>query len=441
MPDCRTPHGALATSTVASVPFTEFDARRLGPVRRHFLRHPRAMDWVVVAIYVVPSLFASKPGLVPSWLQIGLTLAIGVVLLARRQQPILVAASVATLAVIVVVTTGSTANAEMALAFACYCVAAAYPPTATWLTVFGVLSAYAGSVLLWQRTLTRASITFSTTNTGALAEPGPVGEKLAAIVGTVLFTLIAVSIGFSVRSRRIHVADLVERANILARERDQEGQIAAARERARIAREMHDVVAHSLTVMITLADGARATPDRALAGHALEELSATGRSALTDMRRVLGVLREDDEVPLTPGDHGKSLDELVEPFRTAGLKVRIVRSGRVTPLPADLRHAAQRIVTEALTNVLRHAPLAASTEVHVSERREEGTWLDLRIVNTAGPVDHPHQSIFGNGHGIIGMKERAAMYDGTATAGPTATGWEVRAHLRFPDDAVQGEPW
>jgi signal transduction histidine kinase len=159
------------------------------------------------------------------------------------------------------------------------------------------------------------------------------------------------------------------------------------------------------------------------------------------MRRVLGVLREDDEVPLTPGDHGKSLDELVEPFRTAGLKVRIVRSGRVSPLPADLRHAAQRIVTEALTNVLRHAPLAASTEVHVSERREEGTWLDLRIVNTAGPVDHPHQPIFGNGHGIIGMKERASMYEGTATAGPTATGWEVRAHLRFPDDAVQGEPW
>jgi len=172
----------------------------------------------------------------------------------------------------------------------------------------------------------------------------------------VIFSLAAIAIGISVRNRRLHLAALVDRANRIAVERDQQVQLAAATERARVAREMHDVVAHSLSVMIALADGAGAaltrSPDRAR--EAVTELSATGRTALADMRRVLAVLR-DPAAPLGPQPSVHDLTGLIEGFRNAGLPVRTTFAG--SPLPPDpgLQLAVFRITQESLTNVLRHA--------------------------------------------------------------------------------------
>nr|WP_277818648.1 histidine kinase [Cellulosimicrobium arenosum] len=271
------------------------------------------------------------------------------------------------------------------------------------------------------------------------------------------------AIGSNVRARRQHVADLVDRANAIARDRDQQTRLATAAERARIAREMHDVVAHSITVMVALADGARAAgrKDPELADHALDELTATGRAALADMRRVLGVLREPDEdpdAPLVPAHENHDLEDVVERFRTAGLPVRLVRRGPQPATSPAVRQAALRIVQEALTNVLRYAPLSPVVLVEVVrwDRRAtgEGDWLELRIVNRAGRRPGEGDSVderelpasitgllargpVGSGRGIIGMRERAGLHGGTVRAGSVGDGWEVVATLRLDEEGTR----
>jgi signal transduction histidine kinase len=275
--------------------------------------------------------------------------------------------------------------------------------------------------------------------------------------------MLGLAIGGSVRGRRLHVADLVGRANAIARDRDQQAQLAAATERARISREMHDVVAHSLTVMVALADGAKAlgAKDPALAGEALDELTETGRAALADMRRVLGVLRDPDgsAAPLTPTEDVPSLEDIVERFRHAGLPVRLVRVGAQPDPDPGLRQTAHRIVQESLTNVLRYAPVTPSVVVEIARRDsdapEGGDWLEITVTNKAGrapsgtardgadtrplPAGITGDQPIGTGRGIIGMRERAAVYGGTVTAGPTSSGWEVVARLRL-DGATSGRP-
>ena len=210
-----------------------------------------------------------------------------------------------------------------------------------------------------------------------------------------IFVLAAMAIGISVRNRRDHLADLMERANALARDRDRQAQLARAAERSRIAREMHDVVAHSLSVMITLADGASAALDRApdRSRAALTELSSTGRTALGDMRRVLGALGEDG-VPLEPTGGGQDLPTLVERFRTAGLPVHA--EGLRLELPSDtgLRLALYRVVQESLTNVLRHAP--GTPRVDVVLRHEPDRW-EVEVTDHGGVVPAPDAGGAGRG--------------------------------------------
>jgi signal transduction histidine kinase len=234
------------------------------------------------------------------------------------------------------------------------------------------------------------------------------------------------AIGNSVRARREHLADLMERANAVTRDRDRQVQLARAAERSRIAREMHDVVAHSLSVMITLADGAAIaldrTPDRSRA--ALKELSSTGRAALRDMRHVLGALADDD-APLEPTGQSQDLAGLVERFRTAGLPLHAVGLGLDPPADTGLRLALYRVVQESLTNVLRHAPGTVRVDLRLS--RHPNRW-DVTVTDQGGIV--PAAESDGAGLGLVGMRERVELFGGTVEAGAAERGWRV--HVMIP---------
>ncbi len=446
----------------APEPFTELDARRLGPLRRYFARHPVVMDWVIIAVFVVPGLLYALLAEQPrdtTPLSLVFFLVGGALLYWRRRRPVTVALALTVLGVVVIVVTGDTGGYEIAAMFAVYAVAASRPSRIAWPVLAVVVLSLSAATMLWYDVVTTADGEVLRES----VEPGRATvDRIVGILVTTILCLVALAIGTNVRARRQHVSDLVERANSIARDRDQQAQLAAAAERTRIAREMHDVVAHSLTVMVALADGAKASGAKnpELASHALDELTETGRAALADMRRVLGVLREpggEPSAPLAPVHETPGLEEIVERFRTAGLPVRLVRSGpQPEPGPA-LRQTAHRIVQEALTNVLRYAPLSPVVLVEISRRTEPGAdWLELRVVNQPGrrpgegpaaqdralppsvAEQHPPGVPVGTGRGIIGMKERAAVYGGTVTAGPSGTGWEVRASLRLDLDPGRG---
>jgi signal transduction histidine kinase len=240
----------------------------------------------------------------------------------------------------------------------------------------------------------------------------------------------AVALGFAIRIRRAQLAALRERAVQLETERDQRSQLAAATERARVAREMHDIVGHSLSVIITLADGggyaADAAPERSK--EALRLIGDTGRSSLAELRRMLGVLREQtDEPSLSPQPGIADLDPLCRQIRAAGPQVEYRSSGALDALDTGVQLAAYRIVQEALTNTLKHA--GPHTRIHLA-LRVDGTRLRITVRDTGPPAgDRPVPSA-GEGHGVIGMRERAALYGGTVTAGPVpGGGWAVAADL------------
>ena len=420
-----------------ALPFTEATTRHLGPVRRFFLARPVAMDVVVALVFAVPAVAetlvsppAARPdGSDPTTLILTLIALGTAVLFLRRHRPLVTAASMAFLMVTSTSLTGAMSGSDLGMALALYAVAARHPARVAWLVLLGLDLIGAAALWLWQ-------VPIDTTQpdmTPVVATGEMVSQlRLISMSGLAVMSLAAIAIGISVRNRRLHVADLVERGNALARDRDQQAQLARAAERSRIAREMHDVVAHSLSVMIALADGAGAAleraPDRSRA--ALDELSATGRSALADMRRVLGVLTEDD-APLTPQPGSPDLDELVERFRTAGLAVRT--QGLTDPLPADagLQLAIYRIVQESLTNALRHAP--GTSQVDLTLRSAAGQ-VEVEVVDHGATL--PVHDAGGAGHGLVGMRERAGVYGGTIEAGPWHGGWRVRAVLPWREGAT-----
>jgi signal transduction histidine kinase len=252
----------------------------------------------------------------------------------------------------------------------------------------------------------------------------PAGNALRSLLfltGTVVAALFA---GLAVASGSRYLAWMDERARRLAVERDQQAAIAAAAERTRIARELHDIVSHSLSVVITLADAAavvsRSDPGR----EAMAEVSEAGRQALSDMRAMLGVLRTDDPpADMSPQPGIGQLGELIERVRATGLAVSLDIEGTPFPLGAAAGLTAYRIVQEALTNTIRHA---AATGARVT-MRYDAPYLRLRVTDdgTGAPSGDGRP-----GHGIDGMRERAALHDGTVTAGPAPDGgWAVSATL------------
>ena len=332
-----------------------------------------------------------------------------------------------------------------------------------------------------------------------LTNPGlTVGEILRNAAILILLILVGILVGFNTRSARLRLKAIELRSARLALASEQAVLLAAAEERSRIAREMHDVVAHSLAVMITMADGAAAIVERdpATAKQAIETLAEAGRSALADTRRLVGVLREDPSVaaeqapqspeppapsegspssarqqevrdlpvpefaplgtvtpvepsapianlrqqatdgagdrsrgdlPLAPSPEQADITELVKRFVAAGVPVTYRWVGAALPADKALQLTVFRIAQEALTNVLRYAPTTPAVSVEVE--RHVGTVV-LTVDNEAAPGTRP---MHGSGKGLIGMRERASVYGGTVQAGPTPTGWRVRAVLRWDE--------
>jgi signal transduction histidine kinase len=268
----------------------------------------------------------------------------------------------------------------------------------------------------------------------------------AVAVGSIMFagpSLIAWVFGDSMRYRRAYYTSLEDRAARLEAERDAQAQIAAATERARIARELHDVVAHNVSVMVVQADGASyalgSDPDRAR--QALAAISATGRQALTEMRRMLGVLRRDEdgtEPERAPLPGIGQLGELLEQARAAGLAVSFTVEGVPQPLPDGAALAAYRIVQESLTNTRKHGGPRATAQVML--RYLEDALLLLITDDGRGAA----AASDGAGHGLTGMRERVAVYGGWVQAGPRpAGGYQVTARLPLtpaPPTAAPASP-
>jgi signal transduction histidine kinase len=236
------------------------------------------------------------------------------------------------------------------------------------------------------------------------------------------FALIAWLAGRGVRTRTRLTEELHEAAVQAQEAHEEDAARAAADERRRIAREMHDVVAHSVSVMVVQAGGARRILDRdpARAVEAAARIEDVGRAALTEMRRLLGVLHHSDE--RAPQPSMRELNSLVERTRAAGLPVSLTVEGEPRSLPAGMDLAAYRVVQEALTNAIKHAG-AAPTEVTVRWQPEH---LELEIVDNGAPAANGK----GGGHGLVGMEERVRLYDGELRAGRRAGGgFEVVARL------------
>ncbi|GAB3158599.1 histidine kinase [Amycolatopsis stemonae] len=262
-------------------------------------------------------------------------------------------------------------------------------------------------------------------------------ESAARFVFAAAMVVAAFVLGVNLRMRRVYLASLRDRAVRAERERDQQSQIAAARERAIIAREMHDIVAHNLSVMIALADGAAyaARTDAVAAESASLHVSTTGRQALDEMHRLLGVLRgTGGESPRTPQPGVAQIDDLVTQVRTTGLPTSWTITGERFPFSPTAGLALYRVAQEALTNVLKHAVRPSAAHIRLSYADPVVT---LEVDDDgAGPRG---TAVPVAGHGLSGMRERVAVFAGDVAAGPRpGGGWRVTARLepgRLPGDA------
>ncbi len=257
-------------------------------------------------------------------------------------------------------------------------------------------------------------------------ETSAAGNVAIAVLQTVPFALAWV-LGDSLRTRRAYFAQLEERAARLEKEREAQAKVAVAAERARIARELHDVVAHNVSVMVVQADGAAYVLDSApdQAKKALETISGTGRQALAEMRRLLGVLRtgeHQESGEYVPQPDVEQLDDLVEQCRTAGLPVDFKVEGTPRPLPSGVELTAYRIVQEALTNTRKHGGPNAGASVRLVYF-DDGLGLLVEDDGKGAPHElYEDGGADGRGHGLIGMRERVGMVGGTLDAGPRPGG-------------------
>ncbi|MFI9569029.1 sensor histidine kinase [Streptomyces rishiriensis] len=236
----------------------------------------------------------------------------------------------------------------------------------------------------------------------------------------------------------------------LKKQRDQQTRLATAQERARVSREMHDILGHTLAVIVGLADGAagltETKPERG--AQTLRTISASGRDALAELRRLLAVIDDDrhsqdrsHDVPLAPQPGLADLDALLDRVRAAGPTAALHAHGDLTELAPGLQLSAYRIIQEALTNTVKYA--ASTTSVHVSIAADPDT---VRItVEDTGPPRAPRARLGrkGSGRGLVGMRERAALYRGEVTAGPNPHGgWTVHALLitNPPVNSLEKQP-
>ncbi|MDN3297985.1 sensor histidine kinase [Streptomyces ficellus] len=376
-------------------------------------RHPTGVDsfWAVMLLgfsmlWVVQEPVGAEPRLVAAAIVLLLCLVVALRRRAPEKTLVLAAAlGVAQLALDIAIN-----PADFAMLVAIYTVAAHDGPRwASRLALVGGASAAPLSQLRWP-----------------VENVSTPGRIFFTIVMTVPFILAWV-LGDSLRTRRAYFAQLEERATRLEKEREAQAKVAVAAERARIARELHDVVAHNVSVMVVQADGAAyvldSSPDQAK--QALETISTTGRQALAEMRRLLGILRTgepQDSEDYVPQPDVEQIGELVEQVRAAGLAVDFRIEGTPRPLPSGVELTAYRIVQEALTNTRKHGGPDVGASVRLVYF-DDG--LGLLVEDDGRGAAHElyeDGGADGRGHGLIGMRERVGMVGGTLDAGPRPGG-------------------
>lgn len=387
-----------------------------GVIRRFWGRHPWLTDSLITGVYAVPVLIGllSVMGVNPAVQAVPAIAVSGPILAAisaaavlfRRRTPLLAL----TVAIVCAALTANSLHSILAIGvcFTLYSVAVYHSNRAAWIGL--------GSTLL--ALIIGAAL--------PLPNAAPINGSHPVIAFGV-FLLLSVLIGVNVGNRKRYLEALIDRAAQLARERDQQAQLATAAERSRIAREMHDIISHSLTVMVSLADGSAAltasSPDRS--ADAMRRVAETGRHALTDMRRMLGVL---DESPvgatLEPQPGASDISQLIDRFRAAGLPVRFSVTG-TAPDDPGLQLTVYRVMQESLTNVLRHAADASVVDAAV----EYGSDTIRVSIEDDGQLRLP--STVGTGRGLVGMRERVALYGGTLESeAKPGGGWKVVATLQ-----------
>ncbi|MFF1682626.1 sensor histidine kinase [Streptomyces sp. NPDC058256] len=378
-------------------------------------RHPTWVDsfWAVVLLGITGVSLSSVTGGQENHGSPAVALPIAVVLCLvvalRRRMPEKMLLLAGLMGVAQLITDVEVMPADFAMMVIIYTVAADGARWASRLALIGGLCAGTLSQIRWPQTDTSA-----------------LGVVLIAVFQTVPFALAWV-LGDSIRTRRAYLAQLEERAARLEKEREAQSKVAVAAERARIARELHDVVAHNVSVMVVQADGAAYVMDTApeQARKALETISGTGRQALAEMRRLLGVLRtgEHQEVgEYVPQPDVEQLADLIEQCRTSGLPVDFKVEGTPRPLPSGVELTAYRIVQEALTNTRKHGGPNTGASVRLVYF-DDGLGLLVEDDGKGAPHElYEEGGADGQGHGLIGMRERVGMVGGTLDAGPRPGG-------------------
>ncbi|GAA4720643.1 sensor histidine kinase [Phytohabitans rumicis] len=370
------------------------------------VRHPLLVDAAIAGLLLVPGgdtlghQIAERPVLLP------LLAGLVVPLVWRRRAPLTVFAAIAAAASVQWLLAIYPMPANVALLVALYTVAVHRTRRQTLLAgaVLGL-----GILLVCLRWAPLDKVLHSFVALGAMA--------------------VAVAVaGVNIQTRRAYLASLEDRAQRLERERDQQAQLAIAGERSRIARELHDIVTHNISVMVALADAAVFAQQRApvKATAALRQIAGTGRQALTDMRRFLGLLRHDEPDALRHPMPGiAQLEALADHVRAAGVPVRLDIAGDMAALPAAAELTVYRLIQEALTNTLKHTPAGTSATVRV---HRTASAIAVSVTDDGPPVRAAVAAA--GGHGIHGMRERTAAYGGQLEAGPNPHGgWRVTALL------------
>ncbi|MFI8303553.1 sensor histidine kinase [Streptomyces sp. NPDC085927] len=407
-------------------PLTQYIQRLNQRVRAFDRRHPLLWDLHFTGFWVMAALIDYTSGGwrnithnpdTPGWLLLVLSLGLSAPLLRRRTHPAAILLAMAPFA-LVNAWTGAALQAALLQLVAVYHVALRLPLRNLW----------------WTTALVLTPVAVSTARHGEGEWSQQIGSQLTSVVVVAL-------IGVTVRTRQNYTEALEDRARRLETERDQQAQLATAAERARIAREMHDIIGHNLSVITGLADGGKyattKSPERA--AQALDAIGTTSRQAMSELRRLLDVLRDDETGPhpaeLTPQPTLTDLEHLINGVRAAGLPVHTTVEGRAD-LPAGRQLTVYRVIQEALTNTLKHAgpdTTAEITLVYGDQGAVTATITDTGTRTGTAGTDTP-----ADGRGLPGMRERTALYGGTLEAGPRPRpeqGWRV--HLHLPEETPQ----
>ncbi|MFJ3899938.1 sensor histidine kinase [Streptomyces sp. NPDC090025] len=402
----------VSTTSVSTTGPTRYIGRLLARARAFDAVRPWVWDTAVTGTWTVAALVDAAGGwrsvaadpTVPSWLVVAVSLALALPLHLRRRHPT-AALVVMAAATLVSEVSGAFLQGAFLQVIPLFHIALTRPPRA----------------LLWAAALLVPPLVIG----GLRFQADTWDAHASPAVWSYLFVAL---LGITVRSRR--------------EERDQEVRLAAADERARIAREMHDIIGHNLAVITGLADGGRyaaaKNPERA--AQALDAIGTTSRQALAELRRLLGVLGDEETAVRSPQPGLDELPALIDGVRRAGLPVDAHLAAPAHPLPPGAQLTVYRVVQESLTNTLKHGgPAATATVTLAPAPAPDDGGLVVTVTDTGrgrhidgiDGIDGVHAN--GNGNGIAGMRERAALYEGTLECGPPptgGTGWQVR--LRLP---------